>query len=167
MRRVTFSIRDRIILVPIEIVSLLIPMILVSILMYFIGGPLSIAGSVSSILAGVVLFPVLLPWIPTRNFSTKGFILGFVVALPFMIARFLESPDMIMWQRLSWPLVYLLCMPPITAFLALNFTGSTTFTSRSGVKREIFVYFPVMAWMFGIGIVFSIILFSIRFSGGV
>jgi hypothetical protein len=44
-------------------------------------------------------------------------------------------------------------MPPSVAFITLNFTGSTTFTSRSGVRREIFRYIPVMAWMTGLGVV--------------
>ena len=43
-------------------------------------------------------------------------------------------------------------MPPVTAFLSLNYTGGTTFTSWSGVKREIFAYVPVMAWMFAPGL---------------
>jgi hypothetical protein len=50
-------------------------------------------------------------------------------------------------------LAYWLALPPITAYLALNFTGSTTFTSRSGVQREMKWAIPVMAWMFGVGIV--------------
>ena len=49
----------------------------------------------------------------------------------------------------------------MTAFLALNFTGSTTFTSRSGVRREIFTYIPVMAGMFGVGVVLFIVLLLI------
>jgi hypothetical protein len=41
---------------------------------------------------------------------------------------------------------------PWVAFLALNFTGSTTFTSRTGVRREIFRYIPMMAATFILGI---------------
>jgi hypothetical protein len=47
-------------------------------------------------------------------------------------------------------------MPPLTAYLALNFTGSTTFTSRTGVRREIFRYVPIMAWLAGTGVVLAI-----------
>jgi hypothetical protein len=54
-------------------------------------------------------------------------------------------------------LEFMLAMPAVTAFLALNFTGSTTFTSRSGVKREMFAYIPVMAWTFGMGILLIIV----------
>jgi len=59
-------------------------------------------------------------------------------------------------------LQFLLAIPSVTAFLALNFTGSTTFTSRSGVRREIFTYIPAMAWMFGIGILLAIIFAFVR-----
>jgi hypothetical protein len=62
------------------------------------------------------------------------------------------------WQRVGGALTYLLALPSVTAFLTLNFTGSTTFTSRSGVRREIFTYVPIMAWVFGIGIVLTIAL---------
>ena len=42
--------------------------------------------------------------------------------------------------------------------LALNFTGCTTFTSRTGVKKEIFKYVPTMALMVVSGISLSILL---------
>jgi len=54
--------------------------------------------------------------------------------------------------------VYALLIPPITAYLALNFTGATTFTSRTGVKTEMFTYLPAMAWMFGAGLLLNIAL---------
>jgi hypothetical protein len=63
-------------------------------------------------------------------------------------------------------LTYLLALPPVTAFIALNFTGSTPFTSKSGVRHEIFAYIPIMAWSFGIGIVLVIALPVIRMLRG-
>jgi len=75
--------------------------------------------------------------------------------------------DETLWLRCGWALTYLLIMPAITAFLALNFTGSTTFTSVTGVKREIFSYVPKMAWLFGIGIILIIVLSSMRLLGGI
>ena len=110
----------------------------------------------SAILAGVVLFPILLPWLPTHNFSTKGFILGVIIALPFALFQIVASPDSIWWYTTIRFLAFLLILPPITAFLSLNFTGATTFTSRSGVKGEIYKYIPIMAWMFGGGLVLTI-----------
>jgi hypothetical protein len=63
-------------------------------------------------------------------------------------------------------LVYLLAMPAGSAYLALNFTGSTTFTSKTGVRREIFTYIPMMAWMLGAAVVLTITLTLFRLLGG-
>jgi hypothetical protein len=156
MRRVQFTLRDRLVLIPVELVSVLLPMLIVAVILFFIGGSMASAGVVAAILAGVILFPVLLPWIPTANFSTKGLILGGLISLPFFIAKLLGDPEVVLWQRAGWAFAYLLSLPPVTAYLTLNFTGATTFTSRSGVKREIFTYIPVMAWMFGGGFLLSI-----------
>jgi hypothetical protein len=75
--------------------------------------------------------------------------------------------DEIIWLRYGWALAYMLVIPSISAFLALNFTGSSTFTSVTGVKREIFTYMPKIAWMFGIGISLIIILSAMKLFGGI
>jgi len=147
MRRVRFNFGDRFILTGVEFVQILLPMMVLGILMYLVGGVIFSAAIVVSIFAGRILFPLLLPLIPTPNFSTKGFFLGTIVAMPFMVLKFLEQADLPLWIRLGWAAVLLLSMTAITSFMALNFTGSTVFTSRSGVEREIFRYFPVMTWM--------------------
>jgi len=154
MRRVRFTLKDRITLIPVELVAVLIPLLILIV----IGSK----GAVAALLAGTVLFPILLPWIPTHNFSTKGFILGGIVALPFAIAAFFRHPESALWLRSTWALVYALLIPSITAYLTLNFTGSTTFTSRTGVRREIFAYIPTMAVMFGAGLLLNIALMFVR-----
>jgi len=166
MRQVRFTLRDRLIMIPVELVHVLLPLLIAAAVVFFISGPVASAAVAAATLAGVVLFPILLPWLPTRDFSTKGFILGSVVALPFALATFLRNPDAAWWLRAGGALTFLLPLPPVTAYLTLNFTGSTTFTSRTGVRREIFTYTPMMAWMFGIGIVLTIVLFLIRALGG-
>ena len=47
-------------------------------------------------------------------------------------------------------------MPAVTAYLALNFTGATTFTSRTGVAREMRMYIRTMAWLFGAGVLLTL-----------
>ena len=121
--------------------------------------------TIAAILAGTVLFPMLLPWIPTKDFSTKGFTLGFLVTLPFSWNAFM-APDTIWWLHKGLALSYLLVMPTITAFFTLNFTGSTTFTSVTGVRKEIYRYVPKMALMFGAGVVLMIVLRIIQIMGG-
>ena len=166
MRQVRFPLRDRIVLIPVELVQVLLPTLIAAIVFYFLAGPLAAASAVAAVLAGAALFPILLPWIPTSAFSTKGFILGGLTALPFGAAAYMTNPSAVWWNQLGWPLVYLFAMPPVTAFLALNFTGASTFTSRSWVKREIFTYVPVMAIMLGIGIFLILALSLIRLLGG-
>jgi hypothetical protein len=156
MRRVRFTLRDRVVLIPVELVGALLPTLVVAVALFLLLGPLAAAGAAAAVLAGVALFPILLPWIPTRDFSSKGFVLGGLVALPFALAAFLGVADSAMWLRVGRALMYLLAMPPVTAFLALNFTGATTFTSKSGVRHEMFTYIPAMAWTFGIGIVLAV-----------
>ncbi len=162
MRLVRFSLADRLVLVPVELTHTLLPSLVVAVILYFVGGLVYSLAALAAVFAGIALFPILLPWIPTHNFSTKGFILGGVVALPFAIVAFIQHPDWSWWRQAAQALQFLLAMPAVTAFLALNFTGSTTFTSRSGVRREIFAYIPAMAWMFGIGILLAILFIFIR-----
>ncbi|NIN64470.1 MAG: carbon monoxide dehydrogenase [Anaerolineae bacterium] len=174
MRRVRFALRDRLILIPVELVYVFLPVLLIAGAVAIISmwlPPVDVDyaflfGLGAAVLAGVALFPILLPWIPTRDFSSKGFILGGLVALPFAMTAFLSNVGAPGWLQVGGALPHLLALPPVTAYLALNFTGSTTFTSRSGVRREIFRYVPIMAWMFGIGIVLGIVLFLITLVGG-
>lgn len=162
MRRVEFPFRDRLVLVPVEFVHVILPMLVVAVALYFMSGLVSALAAVVAAMTGTVLFPLLLPWLPTHNFSTKGFILGGLVALPFALSVFLQHPNWAWWRQVGQALEFLMAMPAVTAFLALNFTGSTTFTSRSGVKREMFAYIPAMAWTFGIGILLPIVFVFIR-----
>ena len=148
MRQVRFTLQDRLVLIPVDLIRLLLPMFAVAFAFYFVGG-------FTLSLSGTALFPILLPWLPTHNFSTKGFILGGLVALPFTLSAFLAHPGWMWWQHGGQALGLLLAMPAVTAFIALNFTGSSTFTSRSGVRREMYRYIPAMAWTFGTGIILT------------
>jgi hypothetical protein len=165
MRRVGFPLADRLVLIPVELVHVALPTLLAAAAAFFIAGLRGSAAVFAAVLAGTTLFPILLPWLPTREFSTKGFILGAVVALPFAASTLVGGSGPVWWLRIVEALTYLLALPPVTAFLALNFTGSTTFTSRTGVRQEIFTYVPVMAWMFGAGIVLTVVLTLIQLLG--
>lgn len=166
MRRVAFPLVDRLVLIPVELVHVLLPMIIAGVGLLFLGGFLISLGVISAILAGAALFPILLPWLPTPNFSTKGLVLGGAVALPFALISILGNPGGAWWVQAGWALIAILVMPSVTAFLALNFTGATPFTSRSGVRREIFAYIPIMAVMFGAGLFMAIGFSLTRIWGG-
>jgi hypothetical protein len=157
MRRVEFPFLDRIVLTPVEFVHAALPMFIATAVLWFLAGPVAALAAVSAVLAGTVLFPALLPFIPTQDFSTKGLILGAVVALPFAVS-FGTNPVLPVWANGISAATALLLIPAVIAYLALNFTGCTTFTSRTGVKKEIFRYVPVMALMAGLGIIIGIVL---------
>ncbi len=163
MRRVEFPIADRIVLTPVELV-LALPMFLAAIVLWFLAGPVAALAAASAILTGTVLFPILLPFIPTRDFSTKGLILGAIVALPFAFS-FGTNPALPSWAAALSAVTVLLVMPAVVAYLSLNFTGSSTFTSRTGVKKEIFRYVPVMAVMAVAGSLAGIALGASRLMG--
>jgi hypothetical protein len=162
MRKVAFPLRDRLVLIPVDLIRLVPYMLAAAIVLYLVGGFVSSLAGITAVLAGTILFPILLPWIPTHNFSTKGFLLGLIAALPFALSAFFRHPDWTWYHQLGQALEFLLAMPAVTAFIALNFTGSTTFTSRSGVKREMFAYIPVMAWTFGTGILLALVFIFVR-----
>ena len=157
MRRVEFPLKDRLVLTPVEFVHTALPMVIIAALLWFLAGPVAALAAVSAVLAGTVLFPALFPYIPTQDFSIKGLILGFVIAIPFAVS-FGTNPALPGWANEAGAATALLIMPAVIAYSALNFTGCTTFTSRTGVKKEIFRYVPVMALMAGIGVILGILL---------
>ena len=146
-RRVKFTFGDRLTLVPVEMVQVLLPMLILAVVLFFTVGLIPALALAGSVIAGVALFPAMLPWLPTKNFSTKGLILGGIVASGFGLAHISGNLDQPLIYILLSTLAYVITLPPVTAFLSLNFTGATTFTSRSGVRKEINTYFPVMVWM--------------------
>lgn len=148
MRRVEFGIRERAKLVPEEIVPAM-PILFVlaaiqAVLSLVASGrvsPLDIAGLIGAVLAGSVLVPLLLPWIPVRAFALKGWIMGVVWALAFQAFAIGVLGQPFLWSRL---LMSLLLWPAVSAYVAMNFTGSSTYTSLSGVVKEMSRAVPLM-----------------------
>lgn len=154
MRTVRFDLKDRFEVIPVEITNLLLPALLIALPLLFLKGAGSITGLLLIILLGTVLFPVLLPWLPTRDFSSKGLLLGGAAAVILSFAKM--RGDQSLYLFLYNMVAAIFQMAPWTGFLALNVTGSTTFTSRTGVRREIFTYIPVFAAMFILGLVLAL-----------
>ena len=164
MRRVEFPLKERLVLTPVEFVHTALPMVIVAALLWFLAGPVAALAAVSAVLAGTVFFPALLPYIPTQDFSAKGLILGLIIAIPFALL-FGTNTALPGWANMAGAATALLVMPAVVAYFALNFTGCTTFTSRTGVKKEIFRYVPAMALMAGTGVIIGIALGISRLIG--
>lgn len=163
MRLVRFDLVDRLVLIPVEVTGIALPLAVAMVVVGLLGGLFSAVAVAVAVLSGVVLFPMLLPWLPTKDFSSKGFILGMLAALPFAAFTFIGQEGSSLWSRLAYALMFELLLPPVTAYISLNFTGATPFTSRSGVKREIFKYVPVMAGSLVLGTILFIALIIIRY----
>ena len=160
MRQVRFNLSDRLPLIPVDFIGTLPVMIVLAAALYFLtGGIWTSLTAAAAILAGIVILPILLPWLPTRDFSVKGFILGAVVALAlFLIKASIRETDIFTFRQAGNALGSILVWSPVTAFLSLNFTGATTYTSRSGVRREMNKYIQIMAASLIGGVILSIVL---------
>ena len=155
MRRVKFPLQDRSVLIPAEIVlSTKYAVLSAAALLLLSGlGPgiydISRVASVGlpnaaalllSVYLGAALPPLLLPWLPGRSFSLKGVWVGLLAALVcgWLITQY--SPSAVSFLSLaSWFFI----APAVASFLAMNFTGSSTYTSLSGVLKEMKVALPL------------------------
>ncbi len=156
MRRIRFDLRDRVVLIPVEANQALPIAAGVSLAAYIADGTIASAGIAGAAIAGLVGVPVLLPWLPADEYSAKGFILGGIVALATAGTALLSDDGSSLTLRLMRAASYVLAIPPLTAFIALNFTGATPYPSPSGVRKEIFRYVPVMAGMTVTGIIVNV-----------
>jgi acetyl-CoA decarbonylase/synthase complex subunit gamma len=148
MRRKGFPVAERAVLIPVELVSGLKWGIGVCALFTIVAGlagdgpfwndvldhgVLAFAAILCGITAGAVLTPLLLPWLPGRAFAIKGLAVGVLMSGLLVVFR---------WERLgSWHGIaelmgWLLMVPALSAYLAMNFTGASTYTSLSGVRKE-------------------------------
>ena len=148
MRRVRFDFRDRIVLAPIELVGILTSKYFLAVAGLWIAGLLGVRflrfdmfAVFGAVVAGSVLVPAFLPWIPGRAFAFKGAVLGLVWAAAVCLIRGVPAASAASWAS---ALSYVLFLPALSAFLAMNFTGSSTFTSLSGVVREMRAAVPLM-----------------------
>lgn len=144
MRTITFNLAERAVLVPVEICLLWKP-ILIALLSIFLlsgigpeifslaaawqRGVTAAATTLLAVLAGAVATPLLLPWLFGRQFWLKGMQTGILTGLIALVlfsgqTGFLSSLGLFFWSI------------SISSYLAMNFTGSTPFTSLSGVSRE-------------------------------
>jgi acetyl-CoA decarbonylase/synthase complex subunit gamma len=156
MRQLTFTTRERLILTPIELVvagKWAVPVVALLAVLSLLSGEgfssstladlLILCGG--TVLVGAVAAPVLLPWLPGRSFAVKGAVAGGCWAA------------LLIWSgrgATGWlgAAALFLAVTAVTAFLTLNFTGSTPFTSRSGVKKEMRLGLPVMMASLLVGI---------------
>jgi hypothetical protein len=163
MRRITFNLRERATLIPVEIAAAFKPAVggigsvMLIALLLGIAGPAPIktvwqtmllggAAVGIGLFSGAVGTPILLPWLPGKAFALKGAGLGLAAAVISQLALY---PAMDPETGVALTLLTIAA----SSFLAMNFTGATPFTSPSGVEKEMRWAIPAQALVITIGMI--------------
>ncbi len=165
MRTVQFSFKDRVLLTPVEAVNFL-KYLLIGLLFFGLlaglhrGGysfqlimeeaPIAWLILLMAYFTGAVLSPALLPWLPFRQFGGKGLVAGILTFMGLYLLKALELAPMAL---IAWALI----SAAVSSFLAMNFTGASTYTSLSGVRKEMKFFVPLQIVMASIGLVLLVI----------
>ncbi len=167
MGTIRFSMLDRLVLTPMEINPAMkkFPWAAGGILVAFglqpqgllfkqawFGGLPFLILALLAVLAGALVTPLLLPFVPFRSFALKGWIVG--VLSVFLAVHFfgpLGTRDPIL------TIIAYLLFPALSSYIALQFTGSTTFTGMSGVKKELKIGIPLYIGAVGVSFLLMII----------
>ncbi|HUL01036.1 MAG TPA: hypothetical protein VLX29_09290 [Nitrospirota bacterium] len=115
------------------------------------GIPFLVLGLVT-VLAGAFLTTVLLPFLPSRSFAIKGWLMGLLsmlVVVPLLDPAIRDETLLLV--------VFWLFFPAMNSYIALQFTGSTTLTGMTGVKKELTIGIPLYFLAAGISIVLLLI----------
>jgi hypothetical protein len=161
MREVHFGFLDRLVLTPMELVGAIKParvLIALLFLLTLIRNPsypflrllertfTAFVPFLGAILSGAVLAPSVLPFIPGRAFAWKGWVVGFLWSTVYIW----YVSHSIQW---TGALFYMLVLPAISGYLTMNFTGASTYTSLSGVVREMRTAMGALVVSAGLGCV--------------
>lgn len=92
---------------------------------------------------GVFLVPALLRVLPMRPFAAKGLLAGAFTGL---------VPAVLLYS--AWPLslAQVMACSAFASWFAMHYTGSTPFTSLSGVDREMRLFMPVQGGLIGLAL---------------
>jgi acetyl-CoA decarbonylase/synthase complex subunit gamma len=102
---------------------------------------------VGAYLSGIVLAPLLLPFVPFRAFALKGAFWGAIFTL--CVYFFWQVS---LFENIAFGFINL----SIASFVAMNFTGSSTYTSLSGVKKEMKWAIPFQIVIAAVGLILFI-----------
>lgn len=165
MRRKTFTLKERAEVIPVELVQAFRTALPLFPLLFLAGGlgsggfwesalrngGFAVFALFAALLAGSILPALLLPWLPGRAFSLKGLIVGLGTA---GLLLFLRGPDCSSWAGRLEGGAWMLLVPAVTAYLAMNFTGASTYTSLSGVRKEMRFALPLEIGAAALGLAF-------------
>jgi acetyl-CoA decarbonylase/synthase complex subunit gamma len=153
MREASFDLAERMAVAPVEIVHAW-PIVLIALALAALFGlptgsgwferawPLAVL-LIGIIPVGTLIFPAVLPWLPSKAFAVKGAVLG---------AAWATLCAVIFGLTPLASIAGLLISAPVVAFLGMNFTGASTFTCQPGALIEVEKGFWPMIASLGSGI---------------
>jgi hypothetical protein len=157
MRRVRFDFIDRIVLAPIEIVGSIKSLLQIFGVMFLLNllgitafKGIEIIAYLGAVLVGCLLIPILLPLVPGKAFSFKGWLLGLIWAIVVIIYK---NSQNYLSSNILTSIAYLMILPSVSAYYSMNFTGSSTYTSFSGVLKEMKIAMPFILTTIVLGII--------------
>lgn len=182
MRRKRFPFSERAAVVPMELIPALkyaMPLIAVlALYAAFLGpndsfvdgllrqGAIAATALLTAVFCGAVFTPLLLPWIPRRAFAVKGALVGAFVGAPLTLLANYQLTTHLEWHWVDGVGLSLIGIA-VASFIAMNFTGASTYTSLSGVEREMRWAVPVQAIVAGAGLLcWALSIALLRSAGG-
>jgi len=150
-RTVSFTLRDRFILTAVELANSLGYLFFAVVFMLLLSGIHSEGYSIelmwkegmqaglyllAAYISGAFLAPLLLPWLPFRHFGGKGMLAGIGI---FGLMALITDPAIPQLALVGWFLI----SGALSSYLTMNFTGASTYTSLSGVKKEMGIFVPL------------------------
>lgn len=151
MRTVTFPLRERVELIFVEFwnqAKLVMGAAIIGFILSGFGpgvyslsnawerGQIALVATLIGFFGGNTFVPILLNKLPFRSFWPKGALVGGVLGMLW---------GLISGQGLLGTLAIILWSGAGAAFTAMNFTGSTPYTSATGVEREMRLGMPIQA----------------------
>ena len=150
-RTVEFKFKDRLILTTVELSNMLRYFLITIIFLALLSGLNEDGYSfalvwkdgmkaglylLAAYMSGAFLAPLLLPILPFRHFGGKGLVSGVLV---FGCIVLFGHSNMSILSVLAWFLI----SGAVSSYLTMNFTGASTYTSLSGVRKEMRIFVPI------------------------
>lgn len=142
MRKVTFPMKERAKLIPVDFLYSKYKILLIMCALFFFSGLdrtgflfakmldtglVPVVNVFGAYIAGIVLATLFLSWIPFRAFALKGAFWGLVISVVFYLLFKVSALESVSLGLIN---------TSIASFMTMNFTGSSTYTSLSGVQKE-------------------------------
>jgi len=158
-----FSFVDRAKLVPVDLMQGKIKLLIAALALFILSGLdkqgllfdkmfhtglVPVINLTGAYFAGVVIAPLLLPFVPLRAFAAKGAFWG--IAITFGLS-YLYPVSLL--QTVAFVMMHM----SVASFMTMNFTGSSTYTSLSGVKKEMKIAVPLQIAFASAGILLFMI----------